>query len=58
VGSITNAVAQVIGFLGMGIFVASFQCKSARKLLWMSVLSSAVYIVHFYLLGAYAGALL
>lgn len=53
-----NAVAQVIGFIGMLVFVLSFQCKSARRLLWVTVLSSAIYIVHFYLLHAYAGALL
>jgi len=54
----SNAVIQAIGFVGTGIFVLSYQCKSARRLLWMGVLSSAMYIVHFYLLGAYAGALL
>ena len=53
---ITNPiVVQFIGFIGVGISILSFQCKSYQKLIWMRVFSELAFAIQYFLLGAYTG---
>ena len=51
-----NILIQCIGFIGTALFVASYQCKSNRKLFALQFLSYLFYTLHFLLLGAVTGA--
>ena len=48
-------IAQGIGFIAMALVVWSFQKNDKRKLLWIQALASAVFAIHFILLGAWTG---
>lgn len=53
-----QAWIQVIGFAGTALVLLSFQFRSNRKLFLMQALGCVCFLVHFGLLGAYAGMLL
>ena len=48
-------IAQIVGFLGAAILILSYQCKDSKRLFAMQMSANAVYIVHFFMLGAYSG---
>ena len=48
-------IAQLIGFIGPGLYVISFQCKSSRKLLILQLVGSLAYAVSIFMLGGYSG---
>ena len=50
-------LTQVIGFIGTGLIVGSFQCKRSRRLFLMQLASNFFYFTHFMMLGAYAGGI-
>lgn len=50
-------VAQLVGFVGTGIMLFSYQCKDSRRLFFMQMLSNIAYILHFFMLGALSGSL-
>jgi len=50
-------VAQIIGFLGAAILILSYQCKDNKKLFAMQMSANAVYIIHFFMLGAFSGSI-
>lgn len=47
-------VAQGIGFLALALALASYQCKSSRKLFYVQLAGNSLYLLHFLLLGAYS----
>lgn len=49
--------AQILGFIGSGICIFSFQIRSVRILFCTQLISIAFFTLHFILLGAYTGAL-
>ncbi len=48
-------IAQIIGFLGAAILILSYQCKDSKRLFAMQMSANAVYIIHFFMLGAFSG---
>jgi hypothetical protein len=49
--------AQILGFIGAGICIFSFQIRNVRTLFCTQLISIIFFTVHFILLGAYTGAL-
>lgn len=50
-------IAQIIGFVGTGTMLFSYQCKDSKRLFFMQMLSNIAYILHFFMLGALSGSL-
>ncbi len=53
-----DIIIQIIGFVGMLCHFVSFQQKKRKGILFFQICASAVFLVHFALLGAYTGAIL
>lgn len=54
----TALLIQLVGLVGAALGIASYQCKSNRLYYSAQALSGLCFSVHFFLLGAYTGALL
>lgn len=50
-----NIAAQALGFIGMGFCTGCFLCKSSRQLLLCQMIGNLFFLIHFLMLGAYAG---
>ena len=50
-------IVQGLGFVGVALFILSYQIKSNRALFFCQMLGCAVFCVQFFLLGAYTGAI-
>ena len=48
-------IAQGIGFIGLALVFIAFQHNDRRKILWIQAAGSAVFGLHFFLLGAFTG---
>lgn len=53
-----DVIAQAVGFVGMALYIISYQCKSGRKLLCVQLFGAVIYALHFFMLTAYSGALM
>lgn len=53
-----NYIAQGIGFIALMIAILSFQKNSNKGILSFQVISTTMFFVHFFLLGAYTGAVM
>lgn len=51
-----NTVAQIIGFAGILMNAVIYQQKERRHLLFCKLASDGIWMLHYLLLGAYAGA--
>lgn len=51
----TELFVQLVGFCGVALLIASYQCKSSRRMFFVQLCSNILYIIHFLLLGAYTG---
>lgn len=49
---------QSVGFVALGLTLLVYQTNSRRSMLNLQFASCALYVVHFFLLGAYTGAAL
>lgn len=49
--------AQIIGFVGTGLLVFSYQFKKSKKLFIVQMFSNIAYILHFFMLGAFSGSI-
>lgn len=49
--------AQIIGFIGTGLLVFSYQFKESKKLFFVQMCSNIAYILHFFMLGAFSGSI-
>ena len=47
-----DVIAQVLGILALLAMVLSYQQKERKRLLWFQLVSTAIYGVHYYLIGA------
>ena len=52
-----QVIAQAVGFVGAGLNIASYQCKTSHRLFLLQLLGNLVYTTHFFLLGAYTGCI-
>ena len=50
-------VIQLIGFIGVAFFIASYQIKSNKALFIFQLIGSLVFCIQFYIMGALSGAL-
>lgn len=53
----SDIIIQIIGFIGVAFFIASYQLRSNRGLFLFQLLGCIVFTVQFFLMGAYTGAL-
>lgn len=51
-------VPQIIGLLAVGLFLLSYQMKDRKNIIITNVISRALYILQYLLLGAFSGAVL
>jgi len=51
-------IAQIIGFIGTVLLVTSYQINSHRGILHLQRYSGICFTIHFFMLGAYTGAVL
>lgn len=51
-------IAQIIGFIGTALLVSSYQVNSHKGILRLQTYSGICFTIHFFLLGAYNGAVL
>ncbi len=51
-------IAQIIGIIGMLMGVLSFQQKGKARILTFQLVGSALFVVNFFMLGAFSGAIL
>ena len=51
-------LSQIIGFLAVTLFLLSYQQKKRKNIILLNVVSRALYIVQYLLLGAFEGAVL
>jgi hypothetical protein len=55
---IANPAAQIVGVVAMTVAFISFQQKSPKGILVLQMVSSTLWTVHFFLLGAYTGCIM
>lgn len=48
---------QAIGFVGVALFIISYQIRSNRALFFCQLLGCLVFGLQFFLMGAYTGAI-
>ena len=53
---LSNLVIQLIGLIGSGLYLASYQFRKNRTLFIIQAASYCFYFLHYYLLGALTGA--
>jgi len=51
-------IATVIGGIAAAVYVASYQCKKRKWILFLGALSRVLFILQYVLLGAFSGAVL
>jgi len=51
----SDAIIQLIGFVGMACYIISYQFKSNKTLYFLQMLGSGLFCVQFFLLGAISG---
>ncbi len=49
-------IAQLIGFMGTITYFLVFQMKKRKSILGLNILAGAIFVLHFFLIGAYTGA--
>ncbi len=54
----TELIAQILGILAMIVVFFSFQQKTQKHIAVLQFVSSSLWTVHFFLLGAYTGCIL
>ena len=51
-------VAQVLGFCAVGLYLLSYQLKKRSQIVWVTFFSNLFYVVQYFLLGAFSGAVM
>ena len=52
-----SVLTQLIGFVGLGAFVLSFQCKNNKYLILLALFANLCYTIQFFVLGGYTASL-
>jgi Bacterial inner membrane protein. len=47
----------MVGFIGAALLIFSYQCKSSKKLFAVQMSSNVVYMLHFFMIGAFSGSM-
>ena len=47
-----HVITQAIGFVGTGLEIGSYQCKSSRKLIFVQLCGNTAFLIHMLMLGA------
>jgi len=55
--SVKDIIAQIFGIIGLVVIASSFQCKKNKNFFLMQSIGSLAFIINFFLINAYAGAL-
>ena len=50
--------AQIIGFAAVGLYLLSYQLKKRTHIVWVSFASNLFYVLQYFLLGAFSGAIM
>lgn len=50
-------LTQLIGWTGTVLYVGSFQFKNSRRMALCAVLGALSYVIHYFMLGAFAGSI-
>ena len=53
-----ETVAQALSFVGLAFIVASYQQKKKSSLILFQLFGCGIFCIHFFMMGAYTGALL
>ena len=53
-----NIPAQIIGFIGLALIVSAYQFNNSKTINLFYIFSGIFFTIHFYMLGAYTGALI
>ena len=53
-----NLLAQIIGFGGTALTIIAYQQNKRKKILLCTVISAALFAIHYIILGAYTGAIM
>lgn len=56
--NVSEIIGQILGIVAVLLGFLSYQVKNDKQLMLMQALTSAVFVVHYYLLGAIPGAVL
>ena len=51
-------IPQIIGYIAMAIVLITFQFKTQKTIIILQFFSTLLFSIHFFMLGAYSGALL
>ena len=51
-------VAQIIGFVAVGLYLLSYQLKKRSHIVWVTFTSNIFYVLQYFLLGAFSGAVM
>lgn len=51
-------IAQIIGFVAVGLYLLSFQLKKRAHIVWTTFFSNTFYVLQYLLLGAFSGAIM
>lgn len=55
--SAKEIIAQLFGIIGLVVIASSFQCKKNKNFFLMQSIGSLAFVVNFFMIGAYAGAM-
>lgn len=50
--------SQIIGLAAVGLYLLSYQLKRRKRIVWVTCISNALYVLQYILLGAFSGAVL
>lgn len=53
-----RTIGQIIGFASTALFILSFQIKENKKLFLMQLLSFAISVAHYFMIGAITGSVI
>ena len=53
-----NLLAQIIGFGGTALTIIAYQQNKRKRILGCTVISAALFAIHYIILGAYTGAIM
>ena len=53
-----NFLAQIIGFGGTALTIIAYQQSKRKRILGCTVISAALFAIHYIILGAYTGAIM
>ncbi len=54
----TEVIAQIIGFTAVGLYLLSYQLKKRTHIVWATFVSNVLYVLQYFLLGAFSGAVM